>query len=70
VPEVLGDTGLLLEPSVDEWASALSRLTSNSSLRLKMGMKALERSKAFSWENTTNKLLDVLMGKSLEMNSN
>jgi glycosyltransferase involved in cell wall biosynthesis len=68
VPEVLGDTGLLLEPSVGEWASAVSRLISDSSLRLKIGMKALERSKAFSWENTTNKLLDVLLGKSLEMN--
>jgi glycosyltransferase involved in cell wall biosynthesis len=68
VPEVLGDTGFLLEPSVDEWASAVSRLIADSSLRQRMGMKALERSKAFSWENTTHKLLDVLMGKSLEMN--
>jgi glycosyltransferase involved in cell wall biosynthesis len=68
VPEVLGDAGLLLEPSIDEWASAASRLASDSSLRRRIGEKAFERSKNFSWENTANKLLDVVMGKSLEMN--
>jgi glycosyltransferase involved in cell wall biosynthesis len=67
VPEVLGDAGLLLEPSVVDWASAVSRLSSDFSLRQRMGEKALERSKGFSWENTTTKLLNVLLGNSLEM---
>jgi glycosyltransferase involved in cell wall biosynthesis len=61
VPEVLGDAGLLLEPSVGEWASAVSSLISNSSLRREMGGKALERSRYFSWEKTTDKLLKAFM---------
>jgi glycosyltransferase involved in cell wall biosynthesis len=68
VPEVLGDAGFLLEPSVVEWASAVSRLTSDSSLRGRMGEKALERSKAFSWEKTTNRLINAPLGNSMEMN--
>jgi glycosyltransferase involved in cell wall biosynthesis len=67
VPEVLGDAGLLLEPSVVEWALAVSRLTSDLSLRQKIGEKALARSKAFSWEKTANKLLNVLRSNSLEL---
>jgi len=67
VPEVLGDAGFLLEPSVAEWTSAVNILTSDSSLRQKMGKKALERSKAFSWEETANKLLNALLGNYLEM---
>jgi glycosyltransferase involved in cell wall biosynthesis len=68
VPEVLGDAGLLLEPSAVEWASAAGRLTSDLSLRRRMGEKASERSKAFSWENTTDKLLNALMDNSAETN--
>ncbi|MGD0405044.1 MAG: glycosyltransferase family 4 protein [Candidatus Bathyarchaeia archaeon] len=67
VPGVLGDAGFLLEPSVVEWASAVNRLTLDSSLRRRMGEKALERSKAFSWEKTTDRLLKTLSGNSTEM---
>jgi glycosyltransferase involved in cell wall biosynthesis len=66
VPEVLGDSGLLLEPSVAEWSSAISRLTSDSSLRQKIGKKALERSRTFSWENSANKLVDVVKMRNLK----
>ena len=58
VPEVLGNAGFLLEPSVAEWSSAINKLTTDSSLRRRMGEKAFERSKTFSWEETTNKLLN------------
>jgi glycosyltransferase involved in cell wall biosynthesis len=68
VPEVLGDSGLLLEPSIDEWSPAVSRLVSDSFFRRKMGEKALGRSKLFSWEKTANKLLHILMGNSSGMN--
>jgi UDP-glucose:(glucosyl)LPS alpha-1,2-glucosyltransferase len=68
VPEVLGDAGFLLEPSVVEWTSAVNILTSDSSLRQRIGKKALERSKAFSWGETANKLLNALLGNYLEMN--
>ena len=68
VPEVLGDAGFLLEPSVVEWTSVVSILTSDSSLRQRIGKKALERSKVFSWEKTANKLLNAFLGNYLEMN--
>jgi glycosyltransferase involved in cell wall biosynthesis len=64
VPEVLGDAGFLLEPSVAEWASTVSKLTSDSSLRRKMGREALERSKIFSWEYSARHLIDVFQGSS------
>ena len=60
VPEVLGDAGFLLEPSIVEWTSAVSRLTSDSSLRRRMGEKAFERSHAFSWEKAANRLLNAV----------
>ena len=60
VPEIVGDAGFLLEPTVEEWHETISRLLSDSSLRQKMGKKALERSKTFSWEKTTERLLQAL----------
>jgi glycosyltransferase involved in cell wall biosynthesis len=59
VPEVLGDAGFLLEPSVEQWRLTVNRLLSDSSLRERVGSNALRRSKAFSWEETTSKLLNA-----------
>ena len=59
VPEVVGDAGFLMEPDPTQWQERVSRVLSNSDLRRRMGQKALERSKAFSWENTTKRLLQV-----------
>jgi glycosyltransferase involved in cell wall biosynthesis len=64
VPEVLGDAGLLLEPSAVDWISAVSRLSADLSIRQRIGEKALKRSKNFSWENTTTKLLNVFLSNS------
>jgi glycosyltransferase involved in cell wall biosynthesis len=57
VPEIIGDAGFLLEPDVGQWRTTVSRLFSDSSLRRQMGKRALERSKIFSWERTTETLL-------------
>jgi glycosyltransferase involved in cell wall biosynthesis len=57
VPEVLGDAGFLLEPSVGQWRLTITKLLSDSSLRAKVGSNALRRSKTFSWEKTTRVLL-------------
>lgn len=62
VPEIVGDAGFLLEPTVEEWHETIARLQSDSSLRQKMGQKALERSKTFSWEKTAGRLLLALHG--------
>lgn len=60
VPEIVGDAGFLLEPTVTEWHETIDRLQSDSSLRQRMGKKALERSKIFSWEKTAGRLLQAL----------
>ena len=60
VPEVVGDAGFLLEPTVEEWHKTIARLMSDSSLRQKMGKKALERSHMFSWRSTAQRLVSSL----------
>lgn len=60
VPEIVGDAGFLLEPTVEEWHETIARLMSDSSLRQKMGKKALERSRMFSWRSTAKRLVSSL----------
>jgi len=57
VPETVGNGGFLLEPDVEKWQEAVSRLFSDSDLRKQMSSQALERSKSFSWENTAKRLI-------------
>jgi glycosyltransferase involved in cell wall biosynthesis len=57
VPEVVGDAGFLLEPSIQQWRKTVNRVLSDSELRYQMQEKSLSRSKCFSWERTTEKLL-------------
>jgi glycosyltransferase involved in cell wall biosynthesis len=57
VPEIVGEAGFLLEPSIEQWQMTVNKLLSDSSFRQEMGRKALERSKAFSWKKTTERLL-------------
>jgi glycosyltransferase involved in cell wall biosynthesis len=60
VPEILGDAGFLLEPSVKQWRLAINRLLSDSALREQYGSKALRKSMEFSWEKTASSLLNAL----------
>lgn len=57
VPEIVGDAGFLLEPDAQDWNRVVTSLLSDSKSRHSMGSKALERSRLFSWENTTKRLL-------------
>ncbi len=57
VPEIVGDSGFLLEPRIDSWHEAVVKLLSDPGLRRRMGQKALERSCAFSWRKTAEQLL-------------
>jgi len=59
LPEVVGDAGFLLEPDPNQWQETVRGLFCDSKLRKQMGQKALQRSKDFSWENTTKRLLQV-----------
>jgi glycosyltransferase involved in cell wall biosynthesis len=59
VSELLGDSGLLLEPDPQLWQETLGRLMNDSNLRKKLGSNALERSMKYSWESTTNSMLNA-----------
>lgn len=53
VPEVVGDAGLLIEPSDPAaWADALAQVLSDSALRAGMVARGLERARRFSWDQT------------------
>lgn len=62
VPEIVGDSGFLLEPRSDLWHEAVVRLLSDPEFRRQMGQKALVRSGAFSWEKTAKQFLASLDG--------
>jgi glycosyltransferase involved in cell wall biosynthesis len=57
VPEVIGDAGFLLEPNPQEWQKTVKDVFSDSELRYRMKERSLARSKCFSWEKTTDRLL-------------
>ncbi|HUR89871.1 MAG TPA: glycosyltransferase family 1 protein [Ramlibacter sp.] len=51
LPEVVGDTGLLVDPfDVDAIAAGMRTLLEDSALRASLAPRALERSKLFTWE--------------------
>lgn len=62
VPEIVGDSGFLLEPRSDLWHEAVAKLLSDPGLRRQMGRKALVRSSAFSWGKTAKRFLASLDG--------
>jgi glycosyltransferase involved in cell wall biosynthesis len=50
LPEVVGETGLLLDPTRSgEWAAAIGQLVSDESLRLKLSVVGQERARGFTW---------------------
>jgi len=59
VPEVIGDAGFLIEPDFQQWQEVVSKLLSDSELRRKMSQRSLKRAMLFSWERTTERLLNV-----------
>src|SRR5262249_49559878 len=53
LPEVVGDTGLLIDPtSVDDLAAAMRCVLMDPELRRRLRHKALERAQTFTWERT------------------
>ena len=61
LPEVVGDAGILVDPSnVNQIAQAMFEVVSTEGLRPEMSMKGLERAKLFSWDKTAKKILEVI----------
>ena len=63
IPEVLGDTGRLIDPEdIAQYAKALSELLSDSEERLRLSRAALERCrKMFDWNVIANTWKDYLL---------
>lgn len=61
LPEVVGDSGILVNPEKPEnFAAAIKSLISDKSLSEKLRLKGLQHAKKFSLENTAKKLLDAI----------
>ncbi|MCC9135132.1 glycosyltransferase family 4 protein [Pontibacter silvestris] len=61
LPEVCADASLYVNPnSVEELANRMSLLIENESLRSSLIMKGFERSKHFSWEKSSKRLVQVI----------
>ncbi|MFA6941610.1 MAG: glycosyltransferase family 1 protein [Clostridiaceae bacterium] len=70
IPEVVGDSGLLINPySKTELGDAMLKLLSSESLLSFYGDLGYERSKLFSWEETAAKTLEVYKKVQADMNS-
>jgi glycosyltransferase involved in cell wall biosynthesis len=60
LPEVVGDAGLLVEPTdPEEIAQAIQRLLTDSTLRDELESKGLERARAFTWHRTARETVEV-----------
>ncbi len=60
LPEVVGDGGLLVDPtSVEEIGTALRRIAQDSTLREDLGARAQERAQRFSWRRTAERTLEI-----------
>ena len=60
IPEVVGSTGLMLDPQdVDGFSEAMRLVASAPDLRAGMAKNVLERSCQFSWENCVSETIDA-----------
>lgn len=60
LPEVIGDSGLMVNPKDNnQLASYMLQIVSSEKLHATLSKKALERAKLFSWKNSAQKTLNV-----------
>jgi glycosyltransferase involved in cell wall biosynthesis len=60
LPEVVGEAGLLVEPTeVEQIAAAAERLLTDAELRADLRKKGLERARTFTWERPARETLAV-----------
>ncbi len=61
LPEVVGDSGVLVDPlNVEAIADGIRRLVQDSDLRAELRQKGLLRAREFSWNETARRTLEVL----------
>ena len=62
LPEVVGDAGLLVDPTdIPALAAALSRLVAEPDLRAELRQRGLVRARAFSWERCARETLAAIL---------
>lgn len=60
LPEVVGEAGLLFDPtSVEAIAAAMRRIWQDKGLREELRRRGLERAKQYTWAETAGKTLEV-----------
>ncbi|MCL5257191.1 MAG: glycosyltransferase family 4 protein [Chloroflexi bacterium] len=60
LPEVVGDAGMLVEPTdTDAMASAMAKIVYDDGLREELRQRGLERAREFSWERTARQTIDI-----------
>ena len=60
IPEVVGDTGLMLNPQdVDGFAKGMETLLTASDVRESMARQALARSSQFTWASCVSQTVDA-----------
>jgi glycosyltransferase involved in cell wall biosynthesis len=62
LPEVVGDAGILVDPSEpSDLTEAMSRVLGDSGLRKRMARRGRQRAKLFTWERTARSFLSTLL---------
>ena len=60
MPEIVGDCGIMASPTdKEEWVNAIELLVKNKVKRLELKEKSVLRAQKFSWERSTNQILDL-----------
>lgn len=60
IPEIVKNAGILIDPtSEDELMQAMTRILNNHEYRENLGELARTQAKAFTWDNTARKMIDV-----------
>ena len=60
LPEIVGDAGLVVEPTVEALTAALESLLSDPAKAQRLGRRAAARARGFTWEQTASGWLEVL----------
>lgn len=60
LPEVVGNAGIMVDPlDINELAYSMHEVLTNSTLKIDLSKKGLERAKMFSWEKCARETLEV-----------
>ncbi len=61
IPEILGDAGVIFDPSVPEnMAATIARLLEDPDLCEQLRVKGLARAELFSWEKSAQRMIEIL----------